>query len=227
PMNPEPIDLHPITLGVKRQHCFEDILNDVPESKSDLKRIRTEDNYPGGNAVISAAISNNYDGALNTSLNNVAVKNEKDFSEFFIKEGIENDLAGANYFDKKENNLLGDKNSGESANISEAICHVTNPEFDSRKAQDNNCDPSFIYSFPTSNVMSTGKTMDSISYEQQPSYNIPDEPSTINSNLKPPRENEISLPEGYRIDKRADSNLGLLMQAIVLLERGVSSLPDD
>ncbi|CAG8561085.1 5484_t:CDS:1 [Diversispora eburnea] len=95
----------------------------------------------------------------------------------------------------------------------------TSQEFDDRNI---NYDPSFIYSFPISN------NTNQIIYEQPSFYNQSTDITTTNNDTEPSRENETSsLLEEYHVEQIAGSNLGLLMQAVGLLEAGVSSLPDD
>ncbi|CAG8498378.1 14800_t:CDS:1 [Acaulospora morrowiae] len=221
-MNPEITDPHPITLGVKRQHCLEDILNDVPDSNLDLKRIRTEDNYLGRNVIINSVNSNNFEGTLNNPLNNNITV------ETHGSERMEDNFVRTKHFDKKRYNPSGEVGLDENGNISGAGC-MTNIKFDNtREVTDSgNYDPSFIYSFSTSNMTPVGETMSSITYGQQSFCNQSSEPPTADDTIEPPRESDTSLPEGYRIDHIAGSKLGLLMQAVSLLESGVSSLTDD
>lgn len=83
---------------------------------------------------------------------------------------------------------------------------------------------SFIYSFPISN--STNQTYGQQQFYNQPKLAVADVP-TANNDKEPPRENETSLLDEYHHEQITGSNLGLLMQAVGLLEAGVSSLPDD
>ncbi|KAF0429333.1 CTD kinase subunit gamma CTK3-domain-containing protein [Gigaspora margarita] len=234
------------SIGTKRQHCLDDILNyDVHEIKRLSKKARTQDYYDDDNHLVISADNcsdeNNFninehighfsksqgiDGKGYISQNDNDKPLEREMADNSQHNHSINNNFGKNInpistysiIDKDEESSLENKNE----DYINEIQRSRMPFDPVRDAQNVDMNQDTTYSYTTSNTMPD----DENAYNQQSLYSRPVETLEVSNNAET-LVNEAIQPEECHIEQIAGSHLNLLMQAVGLLEAGVSSLPED
>ncbi|CAG8538875.1 20924_t:CDS:2 [Cetraspora pellucida] len=233
------------SVGTKRQHCLDDILNDnANESERVSKKARTQDYHDDELLGISA---NNCDGKNRFNVNenidyfsrSQGIDRKDHISQDDNDKPLEREMADDNQHNRSINNNFGksinpistysiiDKGEENSLEIKneDYITEIQRSRmpFDPvRDAQNVDINQDVTYSYMTSNAVPD----DENAYNQQSLYSRPVETLEVNNDAET-LVNEAIQPEECHIEQIAGSHLNLLMQAVGLLEAGVSSLPED
>ncbi|CAG8559885.1 8397_t:CDS:2, partial [Scutellospora calospora] len=234
-----------ISVGIKRQHCLDDILNDAHEVKRVSKKARTQDYYSDDNLLVTSAnncsdensfsVNENIDFPSNKEIDRRGIYISQNDDDKPLEQEITNDNqhnhSMNNSLDKSINSIStcsninkGEENSLESKseNYITEIQGSRMPFDPVRDAQNVDMNQDMVYSYTTPNTMPD----DENTYNQHPLYSRPAETLEVNNNAET-LVNEAIQPEECHIEQIAGSHLNLLMQAVGLLEAGVSSLPED
>ncbi|CAG8662198.1 8155_t:CDS:1, partial [Racocetra persica] len=233
------------SVGTKRQHCIDDILNDnANEIERVSKKARTQDYHDDDLLEVSA---NNCDDKNHFNVNenidyfsrSQGIDRKGHISQDDNDKPLERETADDNQHNHSINNNFGksinpistysiidkgEENSLENKNED----HMTEIQrsrmpFDPvRDAQNVDMNQDVTYSYMTSNTVPD----DENTYNQQSLYSRPVETLEVNNNAET-LVNEAIQSEECHIEQIAGSHLNLLMQAVGLLEAGVSSLPED